>query len=210
MSTYYIGLVSFSLPFPLLSLLARRLRPRFVRRMAPEQGQPQAAAARPLPFAHARVAAPMVGASDLAFRLLCRRHGASLCYTEMFFADEFVASAAYRDAVFFSQLDATDRPLAVQFAANDPATLVAAARIVEPHCDLIDLNLGCPQTRAKEGGYGAYLLDRPCWPLGVPHRDVSSSKRTVHALTLPFCWRAPDVWTFRPQSSKWCAPSHPR
>ena len=135
---------------------------------APSAAPPNATrdARPPLPFSVARVAAPMVGASDLAFRLLCRRHGATLCYTEMFFAEQFVSSPEYRNAVFFSQLHAgtLDRPLAVQFAANDASVLVAAARIVEPHCDLIDLNLGCPQKRAQEGQYGAYLLDREHWP----------------------------------------------
>ena len=88
--------------------------------------------AKTLTFSIERVAAPMVKCSDLAFRLLCRRYGATLCYTEMFFADQFVASAEYRDAVFFSQLSPEDRPLAVQFAANDPDTLVAAAQACTP------------------------------------------------------------------------------
>ena len=155
---------------------------------------------RPLPFSVARVAAPMVGTSDLAFRLLCRRHGATLCYTEMFFADQFVASAEYRDAVFFSQLHAgaLDRPLAVQFAANDASDLVTAARIVEPYCAVVDLNLGCPEKRALEGTYGAYLLDREHWPrvyglvralaagVAVP---VSCKVRLLPslAMTLRFC-----------------------
>ena len=116
-------------------------------------------------FDVSRVAAPMVGCSDLAFRLLCRRHGATLCYTEMFYADRFVESAEYRNEVFFSQLSPEDRPLAVQFAANDAATLVAAAQLVAPYCDMVDLNLGCPQKRAQEGSYGSYLLDRADWPL---------------------------------------------
>lgn len=38
-----------------------------------------------------------------------------------------------------------DRPLIVQFAANDAQTLADAACIVAPFSDGVDLNCGCPQ-----------------------------------------------------------------
>ena len=37
----------------------------------------------------------------------------------------------------------------LQFCANDPVTLLKAARLAQPHCEAIDLNLGCPQAIAK-------------------------------------------------------------
>lgn len=114
---------------------------------------------RPFPVDYQYIMAPMVGASELPFRLLCRKYGAQLCYTPMMSSTQFVHDAAYRQAEFLGQVTPEDRPLVCHFSANDPNDFSRAAQLVEPYCDAIDLNLGCPQRTAYVGHFGSYLLD---------------------------------------------------
>lgn len=125
---------------------------------------------RPLPLGLAApvfAMAPMVTQSDRAFRKLVRAHGCTVCYSEMLMADKFATSEEYRQAAFGAGIEVDDHPLIVQFAANDPDVLLAAAlRAQELGVDAIDINLGCPQWKAKVGRYGAWLAaDMSAWPL---------------------------------------------
>ncbi|XP_054159661.1 tRNA-dihydrouridine(16/17) synthase [NAD(P)(+)]-like [Oppia nitens] len=104
------------------------------------------------------VMAPMVDQSELAFRLLGRLYyGIQCCYTPMINANSFINNIKYRNQCL--QTSPEDRPLILQFCANNTEVLLKASKLAVGHCDAIDINLGCPQAIAKRGHYGAFLMD---------------------------------------------------
>lgn len=94
-----------------------------------------------------------------------------------------------------------DRPLFVQFCSNNPEDLLDAARYVEPYCDAVDLNLGCPQGIARSGHYGAFLQED--WsliyklinklhkelsiPITAKFRILESKERTLEYAKMILC-----------------------
>ncbi|GJD06681.1 tRNA-dihydrouridine(16/17) synthase [NAD(P)(+)] [Galdieria sulphuraria] len=120
------------------------------------------------------ICAPMVDQSELPFRLLCRRYGVELCYTPMLHSRIFLQEEKYRKTHFTTCEE--DRPLVVQFCANDPDIFVRAAELVQFQCDAVDLNLGCPQHIAKKVSTAANKLSVPVW---CKIRIFDDVKRTI-------------------------------
>ncbi len=134
---------------------------------------------------HPVLLAPMEDVTDTAFRLLCRKMGAGMVYSE------FVASDALVRGVNRSleklRVTPEERPVAIQIygrfveAMRDAADMVAE----EAKPDVIDLNFGCPVKKVASKGAGAGLLRNIPLMLdiaravveAVPHIPVTAKTR---------------------------------
>ena len=101
--------------------------------------------------------APMEDVTDPAFRLMCKRFGADMVYTEFVSADALIRSVKKTEQKL--AISEEERPVAIQIYGRDTATMVEAARIVEQaQPDILDLNFGCPVKRVAGKGAGAGML----------------------------------------------------
>ncbi len=100
----------------------------------------------------------MEDVTDIGFRLLCKRFGASMVYTEFVSAEALVRSIS--STVKKLTIAEEERPVGIQIYGRDVEAMVEAARIVESeaHPDVIDLNFGCPVKKVAGKGAGAGML----------------------------------------------------
>lgn len=101
--------------------------------------------------------APMEDVTDIAFRLMCKRFGADMVYTEFVSSDALIRHVNKTKAKL--TVSDEERPVAIQIYGKDVETMVEAARICETaQPDLIDLNFGCPVKKVANKGAGAGML----------------------------------------------------
>lgn len=101
--------------------------------------------------------APMEDVTDIGFRLLCKRFGASMVYTEFVSAEALVRSI--KSTVSKLAISDEERPVGIQIYGRDVESMVEAAKIVEQaKPDVIDLNFGCPVKKVVGKGAGAGML----------------------------------------------------
>ena len=120
------------------------------------------------------ILAPMAGFTDLAFRLLAKKCGCGLVFTEMVSAHGLVQGHAR--TLRYVRSDPEERPLAVQLFGSRPDILAqAASKVRELGADIIDLNMGCPVRKVTKGGSGAALLT----DLNLLERIIRTVRREV-------------------------------
>lgn len=101
--------------------------------------------------------APMEDVTDIGFRLLCKRYGASMVYTEFVSAEALVRSI--KSTINKLTIHEEERPVGIQIYGRDVDSMVEAAKIVEEsRPDVIDLNFGCPVKKVAGKGAGAGML----------------------------------------------------
>ena len=117
--------------------------------------------------------APMMDWTDrhcrVFHRLLTRR---ARLYTEML----TTGAVLHGDRRRLLGFDAVEHPVALQLGGSDPRDLAVAARIGEDvGYDEINLNVGCPSDRVKDGRFGACLMAEPA----LVAEGVGAMKRAV-------------------------------
>ena len=126
--------------------------------------------------------APMEDVTDIGFRHLCKRFGASMVYTEFVSAEALVRSV--RQTVSKLNISDEERPVGIQIYGRDVESMVEAARIVEQaRPDVIDINFGCPVKKVAGKGAGAGMLQNIPLLLEITREVVKAVKTPVTVKT---------------------------
>lgn len=127
--------------------------------------------------------APMEDVTDIGFRMLCKRYGASMVYTEFVSAEALVRSV--KSTVSKLTVCDEERPVGIQIYGRDVDSMVEAAKIVEDqaHPDVIDINFGCPVKKVAGKGAGAGMLQNIPLLLDITRNVVKAVNTPVTVKT---------------------------
>ena len=126
--------------------------------------------------------APMEDVTDIGFRMLCKRYGAAMVYTEFVSADAIIRNI--QSTLNKMKINAEERPVGVQIYGRDVDSMVEAARVVEEiHPDVIDLNFGCPVKKVAGKGAGSGMLKNIPLLLEITKHVVQAVKTPVTVKT---------------------------
>jgi nifR3 family TIM-barrel protein len=116
------------------------------------------------------IMAPMAGITNLPFRVMVKRMGVGLVFTELISAVGL--SLKNKGSLIYLRSLPEEKPLAVQiFGAKPQAMATAAGMVIESGADLVDINMGCPVKKVTKTGAGAGLL-----------RDLKNLENVVSAV----------------------------
>jgi len=104
------------------------------------------------------ILATMHNITNIAFRLLCEKYGASLTSTGFLSANAI--SRKNKSALESAKTDKKEKPVVAQIFGQNTENIVKAGKILEKDFDLIDFNFGCPSKKILQQGSGGALHRR--------------------------------------------------
>lgn len=126
--------------------------------------------------------APMEDVTDIGFRMLCKRFGAAMVYTEFVSAEALVRNI--KSTINKLSIADSERPVGIQIYGRDVESMVEAAKIVEQVSpDVIDLNFGCPVKKVASKGAGSGMLRNIPLMLEITKEVVKAVKTPVTVKT---------------------------
>ena len=102
--------------------------------------------------------APMAGVTDRPTRIIFKRFGASVVYTEFVSSEGIIReNIKTLDMIKFSEIE---RPIGVQIFGDNPKSVSDSAKYIYHNFkpDIIDINFGCPVPKITKKGAGSAAL----------------------------------------------------
>jgi tRNA-dihydrouridine synthase B len=121
--------------------------------------------------------APMAGLTDIAFRVLSKKQGVGLVWTEMVSVNAINQNNGI--TMNMIKIDPDERPIAIQLFGQQVDQIERAVKKIEGAADIIDFNMGCPATHILKAGSGSALLGRPAKVKRIIETLKANTKKPV-------------------------------
>ena len=107
--------------------------------------------------------APMSGVSDIAMRVMAKKFGSDLLFSEFISAASIFYKTENEKSFKLAEFLPEERPYFIQLFGNEPEHFKAAAKILAEkfHPDGFDINFGCPARSVVNSGAGSALFCEP-------------------------------------------------
>jgi nifR3 family TIM-barrel protein len=125
------------------------------------------------------VMAPMAGVTNQAFRIIAKRFGAGLLYSEM--VSDKGLDYKNKKTMGMLDIDSTDHPIAMQIFGGEVPTMIEAAKWIDQKttADIIDINMGCPVNKVIKNDAGSKLMQQPNKVFEIVQAIVQAVKKPV-------------------------------
>jgi len=124
------------------------------------------------------ILAPMAGYTDIGFKCLCEKYGASITISEMVSAKAIKFNSDKTKKLLYN--NGLNKIKGAQIFGNDP---IIMSDIINDECfndyDFIDINMGCPAPKIVKNKEGSYLLNDINLSSKIISSCVEKSKKPV-------------------------------